>query len=107
MALIQCADCGLDLSQAATRCPHCGAPNHRRRADRIRRLAMVPVVGVAVVIGCLVFYVASYPTRAERELRELSQSQADAEWSRLRQVAIDVKAQEDATAAASTSTLAR
>lgn len=99
MALIQCSDCGGQISQAARSCTHCGAPNYHRRAVRIRGLVMVAVGVFAVVIACLVFYGATAQARADRAMRQISQDQADVQWSRLRQIAIDAKAQEDATAA--------
>lgn len=33
MALVQCWECGRDVSDAATACPHCGAPQNAAAAD--------------------------------------------------------------------------
>lgn len=37
MALIQCPECGKDISDAATSCPHCGYPIAQKAADSMQQ----------------------------------------------------------------------
>lgn len=54
MALIDCPECGIEISHRAQFCPRCGAPNaHGRRRTREEhgsfKIPMVPLTGLDVV----------------------------------------------------------
>lgn len=59
MALIECPDCGAQVSDAAPACPHCGRPNQpveSLKRDRIRHEAGAAIGGLAVAIGVVAWF---------------------------------------------------
>ncbi|MDD5207245.1 MAG: zinc ribbon domain-containing protein [Desulfobacterales bacterium] len=56
MSLIQCAECGKEISDKAASCPHCGAPTqHGEVADKKARRARRGNIQGA---GCLLMIIA-------------------------------------------------
>jgi predicted amidophosphoribosyltransferase len=48
MSLVDCADCGKDLSDKAHQCPHCGRPY--RGSGLHRRLSHVEIIVVILTV---------------------------------------------------------
>lgn len=60
MALILCKECGREISDAATTCPHCGAPVKPSVPVKSNsKTYMVIAIVVAVITGCLTLYMYS------------------------------------------------
>jgi anti-sigma-K factor RskA len=52
MSLVQCSDCGRNISRRATSCPHCGRPRGRRGFWRLA-VALLAILGLMIVITAL------------------------------------------------------
>ena len=60
MALIECADCGTNVSDAATSCPNCGRPNELRRGWK----KAVPLATLLLAAGASAgYYLGWSPAR--------------------------------------------
>lgn len=70
VALIACPECGNQISDKATACPHCGAANARmRKLKRNHRQGLLVLLGVGVV-ACLmgvVFLAAGHSLAAAHD----------------------------------------
>lgn len=59
MALVNCAECGKEVSDGAARCPHCGK---KLRMGLFAKVA----IGVGVAFGALVLYGLSIPENVKK-----------------------------------------
>lgn len=57
MALINCTECGKEISDSAERCPHCGCktPHGKTRSDAKVQLAVLIINVLMIVIGAILF----------------------------------------------------
>ena len=55
MALINCPECGKEVSNSAESCPHCGFPITKQDNKRIKRIKIWELVFLISLIACLVF----------------------------------------------------
>lgn len=73
MALIQCKECGKEISSTAKKCPHCGFVNKELKEEKINNgkkfikknikiISIVAIVLLAIIIG-----VIAYNKKAEKE----------------------------------------
>ena len=56
MALINCPECGKEMSDSAAACPNCGCPNpnNKKAKKKIDKKIIVPVCLVVVAIICVI-----------------------------------------------------
>lgn len=64
MALIQCPECGKQVSDTARSCPHCGYNLARRHQARRRAVVLLGLV-IAIIVGIAVYAVYEHE-RSER-----------------------------------------
>lgn len=64
MALRPCTECGREVSDLATTCPHCGAPVARTSPNRVA-LALV-----LVLVVCVVGWMLLREYRAQRDFQD-------------------------------------
>ena len=73
MAMIQCPECGKDLSSEATVCPHCGYPikksqkkvektNHKKS---VKKPLLFVLISAIVIIACVVVAIVIQPSHYE------------------------------------------
>jgi hypothetical protein len=81
MALVKCAECGAQVSEQATACPHCGAP---RAAEAPKKkqvgclTSLAAIAGVLIVISWITSTVEDAKTRRSAEAaREAVQDRAE------------------------------
>ena len=88
MAIIQCPECGKNVSDAATVCPNCGFPIHKENADKPRRnkilLIIVVVIVLVAIAGAVVFFLtqtASKKSDGENSVSSAETSKTEEEAS--------------------------
>lgn len=57
MAIIQCSECGKDVSTKAKACPACGAPT--KYGEKMDKKERIRKTGNAQMVGCLIFIVGA------------------------------------------------
>ena len=67
MALVECHECGNQISNEAKRCPQCGATNKHRKKPRILRWILL-FIAIALVAGFVLLEVATSPNFCESYL---------------------------------------
>ncbi len=67
MAMVSCKECGKGISSKAPVCPHCGAPQAKKRdaVSSIARIFLIIFVGVPIVGAYLFMQFAKQPEVAE------------------------------------------
>ena len=58
MALIECHECGREISTEAKACPQCGARNKSRKQSKFLKWILAPAVITAVVAAYVIFQFA-------------------------------------------------
>lgn len=62
MALIKCKECGKEISEDASKCPHCGCPKYTVRISK-KGMTIINVVGVLLILGLIlscIYYNKNY-----------------------------------------------
>lgn len=76
MALINCTECGKDVSNKAVACPHCGAKPPKPTKNHRFPVAAILVIGVFAWVNHQLSTPESPEARAEKE-REYEQAKAE------------------------------
>jgi len=57
MSLKDCAECGKEVSDKATKCPHCGAPilaeNQGEQAMKVAMMILIPLIAGLIGIALI------------------------------------------------------
>ena len=64
MAIVECHECGAQISSEAKLCPQCGAPNKQRKKPRVLKWALI-IVLLVVVGGYAALEAATSPNFCE------------------------------------------
>ena len=58
MALIRCEECGKEISDTATTCPHCGTKTRFQVATEQKQQNGKTIAGILVAIGIALFLIS-------------------------------------------------
>jgi uncharacterized paraquat-inducible protein A len=76
--LIECGDCGQQISSEAARCPRCGAPTASGQARRRWRiLAAKVVIAIVVIAAFLVWRIDAHRQDSKRFVDCVASGRAD------------------------------
>tara|TARA_R100000654_G_C2661901_1_gene124792 strand:+ start:420 stop:734 length:315 start_codon:yes stop_codon:yes gene_type:complete len=76
MALIDCYECGKEISSEASTCPSCGCPKKGYLADAFYELIIYIIVLLSVPLGIIFLFYISYPHEEPfKFLKEMGQSE--------------------------------
>jgi competence protein ComGC len=93
MPLINCPDCGKEVSSQANACPNCAHPLNLRQSGAtnhaIRKTVFTSVVVSIAVVACLVFLMIIYIYQSKQAVRRTRENAAIQQLESLRKVEAD------------------